>query len=139
MLLRGVNAAIRSPAARFRQARQAMTKKNCFLLAGMLMALVLPSLLVVALQPPRLSEPKYHRIKDGMTRTQVEAILGPPEIRSKQGCTYHIHHREIIFNQESAYLVDFVHTILTHSIWFDEADRVRGQAFAFVSETTTFR
>jgi hypothetical protein len=116
-----------------------MTKKNGFLLAGMLMALLLPSLLVVALQPPRLSEKNSQRIKDGMTRTQVVTILGPPEIGSKQGFTYHIHRREIFCNQASGFRVDYVHTIVTHSIWFDEADRVSGQAFGCVTEITTFR
>jgi hypothetical protein len=117
-----------------------MAKKNCFLLAGMLMVLVLPSLLVVAL-PRRLSEKTYHRIKDGMTRTQVEALLGPPEIRSKQYLTYHHHCRQIVcILEDGGFGVDYVDTIVIHTIPFDAADRVRrqGQGFGCVIKHTTF-
>jgi len=135
MLVCGANTAIRMPAPRFRQGRRAMTIKNWFLLAAMLTALVLPSLLVFAVQPPRLSLENCQRIKDGMTRMQVEAILGPPTIRSKDYFTYHIH-----FVEENGFWDGSVHTTVIHTISFDKADRVTARAWGCVSERReTFR
>ena len=106
-----------------------MTIKNWFLLAAMLTALVLPSLLVFAAQPPQLSLENCQRIKDGMTRTQVEAILGPPTIRSKDYFTYHIHSVE-----GSSFWDGSVHTTVIHTISFDKAGGVAGRGFGCVSE-----
>jgi hypothetical protein len=55
-----------------------MTKKRCIVLAGLLAIGVCLTLAVLALLPPRLgvTQANTARIEDGMTRQEVETILG---------------------------------------------------------------
>jgi hypothetical protein len=57
-----------------------MTKKRWIVLAGILAACVCLTLGVLALLPPRpgVTEANVERIEDGMTREEVEALLGGP-------------------------------------------------------------
>src|SRR5260370_1056805 len=57
-----------------------MTKKRWIVLAGMLAACVCLTLAVLAMlpPPPGVTLPNIERIKDGMTRAEVETILGGP-------------------------------------------------------------
>jgi outer membrane protein assembly factor BamE (lipoprotein component of BamABCDE complex) len=62
--------------------RRAMTKKRWIVLAGILAACVCLTLAVLALLPPRpgVTEANVERIEDGMTREEVEALLGGPGV-----------------------------------------------------------
>jgi len=57
-----------------------MTKKRWIVLAGILAACVCLTLAVLALLPPRpgVTPANIERIEDGMTRAEVETILGGP-------------------------------------------------------------
>jgi hypothetical protein len=57
-----------------------MTKKRWIVLAGLLAACVCLTLAVLALLPPRpgVTPANIERIENGMTRTEVETILGGP-------------------------------------------------------------
>jgi outer membrane protein assembly factor BamE (lipoprotein component of BamABCDE complex) len=57
-----------------------MTKKRCIVLAGMLAACVPLTLAVLALLPPRqgVMPANIARIENGMTRAEVDKILGGP-------------------------------------------------------------
>jgi len=57
-----------------------MTKKRWIVLAGMVAACVCLTLAVLALLPPRpgVTPANIERIEDGMTRAEVEKILGGP-------------------------------------------------------------
>jgi hypothetical protein len=55
-----------------------MTKKRWIVLAGMLAACVCLTLAVLAMLPPRpgVTRANFERIQDGMTRAEVEKMLG---------------------------------------------------------------
>jgi hypothetical protein len=103
-----------------------MTKKTCFLLAGMLATFVGPTLVVLALKPrpPQLSRPIYDFIKDGMSRAKVEAMLGPAKSRSKDYSSFIIILEE---RRVSSFAKYSTTEVRGYTVYFDEADRVIGQ------------
>ena len=91
-----------------------MTKKRWIVLAGMLAACVCLTLAVLALlpPPPGVTWPNIERINDGMTRAEVETILGGPGESLMQNSIM------IWFNPQTKTNV---------IVYFDDANRVIGK------------